>query len=310
MRLQDNPKANITVTGTNSNFREEKGNTELSEQRANSVANYLINVWNIEENRIKIAARNLPKDASRRDIPEGDEENRRVEITSNDNSIFEPVFTIDTTRILSSTKFKFINEVSSEFDIKRWDLDIIQNNQIIKSFQGDGLPPNEIIWEINSESENARMFAGALKYKLYVKDAFGSVHSTNENLIPIEQITIDKKRIEGASDKEFEYYSLILFDYGKYTLSSAHKKVIDFVKNRVTPKSTISIIGYTDKIGEEEINDRISTNRAKSVAKMLDIENAETYGVGKRELLFDNNFPEGRFYCRTVKISIETPIEK
>lgn len=309
-RLQDNPKANITITGTNSNFRDEKGNTELSEQRANNVANYLINVWNIEENRIKIVARNLPKDASRSDIPEGEEENRRVEITSNENSIFEPVFTIDTTRLLNSTKFKFINEVSSEFEIKRWDLDILQNEQIIKSFQGDGLPPNEIIWEINSESEDSRMFAGALKYKLYIKDAFGSVHSTNENIIPIEQITIDKKRIEGAADKEFENYSLILFDYGKYTLSSAHKKVIDFVKNRVTPKSTISIIGYTDKIGEEEINDKISTNRAKSVGKMLEIENAETYGVGKRELLFDNNLPEGRFYCRTVKISIETPIEK
>ena len=172
------------------------------------------------------------------------------------------------------------------------------------------MPPEEILWELSNETENTKLFISALKYRLYVKDALGSVHSTQENIIPIEHITIDKKRIEGSADKEFEYYSLILFDYGKFTLSSAHKKVIDFVKKRVSPNSTISIIGYTDKIGDEEINDRISTNRAKSVAKLLDFENAETYGLGKRELLFDNSLPEGRFYCRTVRISIETPIEK
>ncbi|NLO20244.1 MAG: OmpA family protein [Ignavibacteria bacterium] len=309
-RLQDNPKANITVSGTNSNLGKEKGNLALSEQRAKTVSDYLTEVWKVDKSRIKILARNLPQEASRSDIAEGEEENRRVEISSNDNSIFEPVFSQDTTRILSSANFKFINDVKSEFEIKKWDLDILHDNTIIKSFQGEGMPPEEILWELSNETENTKLFISALKYRLYVKDALGSVHSTQENIIPIEHITIDKKRIEGSADKEFEYYSLILFDYGKFTLSSAHKKVIDFVKKRVSPNSTISIIGYTDKIGDEEINDRISTNRAKSVAKLLDFENAETYGLGKRELLFDNSLPEGRFYCRTVRISIETPIEK
>jgi arginase family enzyme len=33
-------------------------------------------------------------------------------------------------------------------------------------------------------------------------------------------------------------------------------------------------------------------------------------GLGESVLLYDNSQPEGRFYCRTVEIVVETPIEK
>jgi hypothetical protein len=32
-------------------------------------------------------------------------------------------------------------------------------------------------------------------------------------------------------------------------------------------------------------------------------------GVGNAELLFNNDIPEGRFYCRTVNIVVKTPVQ-
>ncbi|MEI6089253.1 MAG: hypothetical protein WCR42_02265 [bacterium] len=32
-------------------------------------------------------------------------------------------------------------------------------------------------------------------------------------------------------------------------------------------------------------------------------------GVGEDTLLYNNDVPEGRFYCRTVQIVVKTPIE-
>ena len=118
------------------------------------------------------------------------------------------------------------------------------------------------------------------------------------------------KRRTGQSDKEFEYYSLILFDYGKSELGSEHRKVVDFIKQRISQDSKVFIYGFTDSMGDENINRRISDNRAISVLKRLNINsNVTVEGKGESELLYDNDTPEGRFYCRTVTINIETPVK-
>jgi len=35
---------------------------------------------------------------------------------------------------------------------------------------------------------------------------------------------------------------------------------------------------------------------------------ASATGTGKQTLQFDNDLPEGRFYCRTVNVIVSTPI--
>jgi len=56
-------------------------------------------------------------------------------------------------------------------------------------------------------------------------------------------------------------------------------------------------------------NKKISSKRAKAVADRLKIPSAQVEGVGETEILYDNSTPEGRYYCRTVQITIETPID-
>jgi outer membrane protein OmpA-like peptidoglycan-associated protein len=62
-------------------------------------------------------------------------------------------------------------------------------------------------------------------------------------------------------------------------------------------------------MGDEDINKVISERRAKSVANRLRLRDAIIKGVGEENLLYNNRLPEGRFYCRTVQITVETPVK-
>ncbi len=306
-RLIDIPDANITIVGNNANVLQEKNNKSLSLDRANSVAHYLNSVWKVPFDRIKIESRNLPKESSRLDDTLGMQENRRVEIYSNNPAITEPVFTVDTMRVLSTSGIKFIPKVLTEAGIKHFEFTSNRNNIKIMNKRAETNLPTSFIWII--DNKNIPKDNVDLTYSLIVTDSVGQSISSPLKKIPLTKKTVDSKRRSGQADKEFEYYSLILFDYGKSNLANQHKNVVDFIKNRISPDSKISVFGYTDSMGDDNINQSISDKRAKSVLKRLDINIENVEGKGESNLLYDNSLPEGRFYCRTVTINIETPVK-
>lgn len=308
-RLQDHPKVKIKIVGCNSNIDSEKGNLELSKARATTVFNYFKDVWKISEDRMKIEARNLPDQESKSDTISGQQENMRVEIQTQDEEMTEPVMTIDTLRVLNPTNIRFIPKVKSITGIDKWRIFAEQDSKVLFDQSGQGMPPSKIDWKINNEDANTPRSSSPLNYVLQIVDSLGQSVNTSPEVYPIEQLTVDRKRLERQEDKEFEYYSLILFDYGKSNLGSEHKKVVDFVKNRITKTAKVYIQGFSDSMGNEEVNLKISESRAKAVAKRLGLDQATVEGKGESELLYDNSLPEGRFYCRTVKITVETTVK-
>ncbi len=306
-RMKNNPETTIKITGTNSNSGDEKNNKALSLDRAAKVKNYLNEAWGIDNSRMTVIARNLPEKFTRLDEPESDSENRRVEIVASDPRITEPVFTVDTMRVLSNYNLRFKPEYEANAGVKNWEVKAVYENKDVASFDGKGNVPKNLDWTLGKDTKNAPKSAGNIFYYLSVTDSLGQTVVSTKNRLPIEQLTIDRKRLERIKDREFEYYSLILFDFGKSDLRSEHTKVVDFIKNRITQNATIYIQGYTDLIGDEDVNKRISEKRAKAVADRLKIENAKVEGLGEQVILYDNSTPEGRYYCRTVQITIETP---
>lgn len=307
-RLRENPNTKLTLIGTNSNTEEEKGNKELSMSRAVAVKDYFVGVWDVNEENIILKARNLPDQPSRKNEPDGADENRRVEIICEDNSITDPVITIDTMRVLSTSNIRFMPKASADAGIKNWKIEVSQEDKDLAQFDGDSYPPAKVDWTLSSKNGSSPKTRGKIEYTLAVEDSLGQKIKTAKKFLPVEQITIERKRSNKQTDKEFEYYSLILFDYGKTNLMREHLQVVDFVKNRLTEGANIYIYGYTDRMGEDKINKRISDQRARTVAKRLKIPNSTYAGIGESQLLYDNGTPEGRFYCRTVTITIETPI--
>lgn len=310
-RLNQKPNAKITLIGCNSNLNDEKNNKELSKARAEKVKSYFIENWGIDENRIAIEARNLPKEESKSEEIYGQYENMRVEIVSDDEEIYEPLMSIDTVRSMYNKTIRFISNIKSNFKINNITISVIQDNKELFNTSktiNDTISYFNYDWAIDKSIilENTN----PIYYHIVVEDELGQVVKSKRQYIPIEQISIDIKRLEKIKDVVYENYSLILFDYGKSDLGREHKKVVDFVKSRISKNAKVEVVGYTDAMGEDAINEKISTLRAKTTHKRLDLPNATFYGKGEKELLFDNTLPEGRFYCRTVIINVENTIDE
>src|SRR5581483_4761568 len=61
LRMRNNPSTSITLTGTNSQDTSVEMSIDLSRQRAESVKKYLVEIWGIQPERIKVDARKLPE---------------------------------------------------------------------------------------------------------------------------------------------------------------------------------------------------------------------------------------------------------
>lgn len=126
----------------------------------------------------------------------------------------------------------------------------------------------------------------------------------------VEQLTVRQKRYEQRDDKRIDRYSLIVFDFNKAELTAAHRQLLGEVKLRIQPQSKVVIAGYADRSGEPDYNRELARRRCVEVQRALGLaDSAVTIEPkGSDELLYDNTTPEGRSYCRTVQITIETPI--
>lgn len=311
-RMKDNPKAKITLVGCNSDLDNEKGNTELSQKRAESVKNYLVNNWNIEDSRIKIEKRNLPLNPSTpKDEPDKIAENRRVEINSDNYKILEPILTENIERTANPPSVRFYPTIKAESGIKQWQITASQNTDSKNKFSktGSGEMPKFIDWKLDGQQDITPKTAEPLNYTFEAIDTKSNKKTAENKTLPFKLITVQNKRIEKVEDTEIEKYSLILFDFDKATIEGNNKKIIELIDSKIRPNSEVEIIGYTDRTGSEEYNLTLSEKRASALKNALNKQNIKSEGKGNKVLLFDNNNPEGRFYSRTVVITIKTKVK-
>ena len=102
----------------------------------------------------------------------------------------------------------------------------------------------------------------------------------------------------------------ILFQTGKSTLNAASKDALTkFAKILVSnPTMDITIMGHTDNQGSLEINQKLSQDRAQSVANFLQLQSVtatqfkEIVGKNFAEPVGDNNTAAGRAANRRVEV--------
>ena len=116
------------------------------------------------------------------------------------------------------------------------------------------------------------------------------------------------------SNYEVSRLSLIVFDYDKADINAANKKMMErVISESARDGSTASVIGSTDRLGEADHNMQLSRQRAEAVSSLAQtiapsLNVQEVKGIGSSVLPYDNSLPEGRFYCRTVSLTITTPL--
>jgi outer membrane protein OmpA-like peptidoglycan-associated protein len=309
-RMKNNPNAEITVIGTNNNTGIEKQNIALSEERANSVKDYLVGNWGISSSKIKTKSRNLPAIPGNPDTPDGLVENQRAEIESDDYDILKPVFLKDIVKVSNPPIVNIMPDVSSSDSESQIDynLTIKQDDNILRLVNKEQIGSNGYDWNVLEDPQP--LLDMPVEVVLEASDQYGNKASDNKTT-EVEQLTIKKKRFELKDDNRIEKFALIVFDYDKSTLSNRHKKVLDEIKSRIKPNSKITIEGYTDRTGSANYNKKLAQRRAEEVKKYIgsNINNITLKSIGESKLLYNNDIPQGRNFSRTVLVKIVTPIE-
>lgn len=322
-RLRTMPDATLTIVGCNANVGPEKGNKDLSQRRADAVKKYLTEIWKIDAARLTTQARDLPeKPSTSKESPlESDQENRRVELLGSWD-VIQPVFVMDTLREATPPIVRFYNKSTTEAEPQQWAINIKQRNKALRNpiTAGGKLRP-VVDWKINKDKNTIPLDTLPITYDLEIryKDAGTPNEKSKRMSMPVQQITVQKKRRERLNDIEKDKYRLILFPFGSDKVEEGNAKIVEFIKkdNRIKPNSKVFVTGYTDIVGTADFNLKISERRAKSVAAVMGIDKPgavkETKITGRGKtlpLLYENNeMPEARFYCRTVVIEVENPVE-
>lgn len=322
-RLQSEPQAKITLTGTKSLHSDGDSLSEdnLAMQRAQNVANYLQNVWGISSSRIRIKSKGLPEQPSDDNTLTGQAENRRVEISTSFPKILDPLETKRIERTATPPRIAFYQDIVSDTGIKSLQITIKQGDKIIERI--DGLTDERIkeqLWNIPSESITAGSSDSVLWTMDIVDFAGNTAQVTGAINVKLAESTLDVNKRDTVVDKSLERFQLILFDYSRASssLDNNVSALLDRVSSSVSSDAKIYLVGYTDITGDQSYNDRLSLDRA-SKASLLLSSKLKTLGIrspqftlegrGSRELLYDNTNAEGRFLSRTVRISIEKDIK-
>jgi outer membrane protein OmpA-like peptidoglycan-associated protein len=103
----------------------------------------------------------------------------------------------------------------------------------------------------------------------------------------------------------------VLFDSGKYTLKTDTKVSLAKVAGilQAYPGLKLQVEGYTDSIGGDDYNQKLSENRASTVRDFLvsqgvQMNNISAAGYGKNKPIADNGTPAGRAQNRRVQLVV------
>jgi outer membrane protein OmpA-like peptidoglycan-associated protein len=312
-RAAERPKARLKIVGCNSGAGEEKGRTELSRRRAETVAAYLQAVWGIEARRMEIEARGLPAVASAANLPEGRAENQRVEITSEDGTILDTVQSTYIEAVCETEQLRITPAIESGLPLKRWSIEIHGDGKRLDGLNGEGAPQPSYVLSLK---EVGLMNIGGYRSLSAVIEAFDSKNQSfrAEDSSEVRLIRREERLAAREGYKVIEKYALILFDFNRADIKDRNKLVMDRIIGRIRdlPAARVRILGHTDTIGKTDYNVALSRKRARAAADLVSaggIPEREKRvfhdGKGPTDPLFDNALPEGRAYNRTVTVTLE-----
>jgi outer membrane protein OmpA-like peptidoglycan-associated protein len=306
-RMNQYKDATLTITGCNNGYGSEKNNTQLAQKRADAIKAYLANIWGIDPARLKTENRNLPQAPTSQES-ESDlayAENARAELRSDNPLVLDPVIVNDTLRTVNQPVIAFTPKLNvNGTQIAGWDLQASQPTLAVFQKKGPGQPITRILWNTNEIYKNVPRDSSNISYKLQLTDTSGSAWQA-AGILPVEMLTIEKKRVLREGNLEVNYYRLNMFDFNSAEASEAQKRITRlYIQKDIKPKSRIEIIGKTDSKGDAQSNKNLSEKRAGSVRNLFTSQNVSVKGQGEDSPLYNNGTPEGRMYNRSVEIKV------
>jgi outer membrane protein OmpA-like peptidoglycan-associated protein len=317
-RLTVNPDAVLTITGCHDGV--ESFGKEISNDRALIVKKYFQDTWKISDERLVVVAGEAPTNPTIINGLITDEkarqENRRVELSSNNPAIFAPISTVEIDREVEPEQLSYFSTVKSPYALTGGYFEVKQsaegqNSQLFikKDNFADVVPARfDVSWKKTSAIPLSQ---GDLYYDFVVSNAKGVIPRSATTLnLKVKQITPEEKERTNQPDKYTQVFDIILFDINGTGMTPPNASMIDEVLKSITPKSVVRVVGFTDNIGTHEYNLQLAQKRADAIAALLPKQSIiEVRGEGISRQ-YSNDTPEGRIYNRAVRIIIETDNRK
>ncbi|MBK6760932.1 MAG: OmpA family protein [Ignavibacteria bacterium] len=307
-RLAASPRATIKVTGHTSGTATDNG-MPLARARAERVRDKLIELG-VAPSRISVSASNVPTRATKGSDPEmavlAAEENRRVEITSSDASISGPVSLGSIAVSVAPSMLRLQSNIYAAGGVRTAQVTLRQGNEVID--MSDQRAVADRYRDVSLETADLRKLTGSpFIASLSVTDSLGKSTEAVDT-ISVKHLTISNKRVENLGDILVERFDLVLFEFNDVAISGDNARLLEYVRSRMKPSTTVKVIGATDVMGSDEYNRDLSLRRAREVARLLNVPDAAVEGIGEADPNFPNDLPEGRAYNRTVVIELVSPV--
>jgi outer membrane protein OmpA-like peptidoglycan-associated protein len=173
----------------------------------------------------------------------------------------------------------------------------LSNNNTVADFESNSVTGEYYI--VLPAGKNYGLTAKAPGYLFYSSQFEVPFDAKHEEIIKDIKLFPLKKEGTTESDKP-TVRLMVFFDYDKATLRPESytdlKNAIEFLKDN--PRVYAEIAGHTDRRGTDEYNDKLSQDRASSVASYIvvnghiDPARVKPVGYGKRSLLFNGDTEE------------------
>lgn len=307
-RMKANPEIGITLSGAS------KAGPEEGRAFAAAVKDYLTSIFGISESRIAVNGRTKPVNPSEQ--PGGTKElellragDRRVDIQSTSDKLMMEVgggmmkpVQVNTTQTDPMDSHVVFNVNRATELLKSYTIDLTDQQGQVQHFGP---------FTKDQESVAAKSILGSNDKGVYKVVMLGETKAGTR--------TQKESSVELKSQQEIVQTGLrysVLFNFNKANTVAAYEQFLtDVVAPLISNGSTVTIHGYTDIIGSEDYNNKLSQKRAQQAQDVLQQASSkagksdvkfETLGSGEdtSRAPFNNNLPEERFYNRTVIIDI------
>jgi len=303
-RMSNDPNSTVLLVG--SSLESDQDGLAM----AGSVKTYLVTVFEIAPDRITIQGRNRPvlpsgNKNSVQEVALLNQGDRRVSIESNSPSLLKE-FQSDETIVLVAPLNSYVTfSVGKNYkDLQSWSLVITDDAGTVQNFG----PYTQESVSLSGNALLGNRSKGNFKVRL--------VATTKSNVVIEKKTVMHVDQWMSDNNSDGTRFSIIYGFNKSEALPMYRKYLLEVVTPQIPVNGTVVIQGYTDAIGSENYNQKLSVARANNVQSILqeglnkagrtDVK-FEVTGLGEdaKTAQFKNKYPEERFYNRTVIINLE-----
>jgi outer membrane protein OmpA-like peptidoglycan-associated protein len=295
-RLRENPTVTVTLEGS----APEEGD---GQQLADVVKQYLVDTWEINPSRLTAKGVRNPRNPSgtgrtpTADVPMANLENRRVEIIASDNATLKNVILRAERQAYEENEI--LIDITTNEPLENWQA-IVTGGGKRKTFgpytgKSVYLDPSGLM----DQSKRSQHFEVEV------------VARTKDGRTLSDQVGFDVALADKAAVAQRH---IMLFDFDDQDPVVRSREFLNEVVPHIDNNAIVVVSGYTDNIGDDDSNQKLSQQRADMISGMLRDRMTKAgkkvtirsigYGESSDRHPYSNDLPEGRMYNRTVLIDI------